>query len=283
MMLAVQGHPAYCYTGGKAFDASLPCAVFIHGAQNDHSVWALQTRYFAHHGFAVLAVDLPGHGRSAGAALATVEAQAQWLLALLDAAGVAGGATLIGHSMGSLIALQAAALAPQRCVALAMVGTAYPMRVSEALLTAARGPEQEAIEMVTLWSHSSLAPKPSSPGPGFSVIGGSRRLMQKVARASNADGTPARVFLTDFLACNAYAGGEAAAANVTCATLLLLGAADQMTPPKATATLRAALPHATVVQVAAAGHVLMAEQPDAVLDALFGFARAAQVVGATRT
>src|SRR3954471_21367752 len=106
MDYVVQGNRAYCYTGGKACNPAQPTAVFIHGAQNDHSVWALQTRYFAHHGFNVLAVDLPGHGRSKGAALPTIEAMASWLLALLDIAGVAE-ATLIGHSMGSLIALEA--------------------------------------------------------------------------------------------------------------------------------------------------------------------------------
>jgi pimeloyl-ACP methyl ester carboxylesterase len=273
MNLTIQGIPAYCYTGGKTFDPSLPTAVFIHGAQNDHSVWVLQTRYFAHHGFSVLAVDLPGHGRSAGPALTSVEAMAEWLLALLDAAGVQAGATLIGHSMGSLIALQAALQAPVRVAKLALVGTAYPMRVSDQLLDAARDEEQDAIDMVTIWSHSSIAQKPSCPGPGFSVIGGSRRLMQQVARRTDANGTPAKVFLTDFKACNAYANGEAAARSVRCPTLLLLGANDQMTPPKATALLREAIPQHRLVQVPRCGHSLMAEQPDAVLDALFAFVR----------
>src|SRR3712207_6152309 len=100
MLLSVQGKQAYCYTGGKPFNPALPTAVFIHGAQDDHSVWALQTRYFAHHGFGVLAVDLPGHGRSAGPAHTSVESMANWLLELLDAAGVQRF-ILIGHSMGS--------------------------------------------------------------------------------------------------------------------------------------------------------------------------------------
>ena len=276
MMLDVLGQPAYCYTGGKPFDAALPTAVFLHGAQHDHSVWILQTRYFAHHGFGVLAIDLPGHGRSGGAALTSVEAMADWLLALLTAAGVDGTVaprvTLIGHSMGSLIALEATARAPQRISALALVGTALPMRVSDVLLDAARDAEQEAIDMVNIWSHSTIAQKPSSPGPGFWVAGGNRRLMQKIARQPSATGGTNGVFLTDFRACNAYVNGEAAAARVACPTLLLLGAKDQMTPPKATAALRAVIPQHRLIQLANCGHALMAEQPDAVLDALFGFA-----------
>ena len=276
MMLDVLGQPAYCYTGGKPFDAALPTAVFLHGAQHDHSVWILQTRYFAHHGFGVLAIDLPGHGRSGGAALTSVEAMADWLLALLTAAGVDGTVaprvTLIGHSMGSLIALEATARAPQRISALALVGTALPMRVSDVLLDAARDAEQEAIDMVNIWSHSTIAQKPSSPGPGFWVAGGNRRLMQKIARQPSPTGGINGVFLTDFRACNAYVNGEAAAARVACPTLLLLGAKDQMTPPKATAALRAVIPQHRLIQLANCGHALMAEQPDAVLDALFGFA-----------
>ncbi|HKW82710.1 MAG TPA: alpha/beta fold hydrolase, partial [Burkholderiaceae bacterium] len=99
MELTIDGRKAYAYSGGKAFDAGLPCIVFIHGALNDHSVWTLLARWFAHHGRAVLALDLPGHGRSDGPPLANVEALADWLPALLDAAGVRKAA-LVGHSMG---------------------------------------------------------------------------------------------------------------------------------------------------------------------------------------
>ncbi|RZI43025.1 alpha/beta hydrolase [Herbaspirillum sp. HC18] len=266
MLLNVQGQEAYCYTGGKNFNPELPTVVFIHGAQNDHSVWILQTRYFAHHGFGVLAVDLPGHGRSKGSPLGSVEAMADWLLALLDAAGVRK-AMLVGHSMGSLIALETSFRAPDRVAKLALVGTAYPMKVSDMLLDASLNNEQAAIDMVNIWSHTSIAHKPSCPGPGFYVMGGSQRLMQHISRRN-----PAKVFHTDFSACNAYANGENAAKAVTCPALLLLGKRDMMTPPKATATLTKSITGCQVVQVDDCGHSLMAEQPDAVLEALFGFA-----------
>lgn len=267
MLLNVQGNYVYCYTGGKTFNPELPTVVFIHGAQNDHSVWILQTRYFAHHGFGVLAVDLPGHGRSKGAPLTTVEAMADWLLALLDAAGVKQAA-LVGHSMGSLIGLETSFRAPDRVSKLALVGTAYPMKVSDTLLEASMNDEQTAIDMVNIWSHTSIAHKPSCPGPGFYVMNGSQRLMQRIAQQN-----PAKVFYTDFSACNAYANGEIAAKAVACPTLLLLGKRDMMTPPKATATLTKAIPHCQVTQIDNCGHSLMAEQPDAVLDSLFAFMR----------
>ena len=77
MDLTVNGRKAYAYTGGKPFDPKLPAVVFIHGAEHDHCVWTLQTRYLAHHGRGVLAVDLPGHGRSDGPPLASVEEMAE--------------------------------------------------------------------------------------------------------------------------------------------------------------------------------------------------------------
>ncbi|SAK97980.1 3-oxoadipate enol-lactonase [Caballeronia arationis] len=269
MILDVKGQPVYAYTGGKAFDASRPAAVFIHGAEHDHSVWALQTRYFAHHGFGVLALDLPGHGRSAGPALADIASLADWLIAVLDAAKV-DKAMLIGHSMGSLIALDAAARHPTRVAKLALVATAVPMTVSDALLDAAREHEPEAIDMVNQWSHSTIAAKPSSPAPGFWLHGANQRLMERVSARGEG-----QLFHTDFSACNNYADGLERAAAVRCPVLVVSGRRDVMTPPKAASALVKTMSQAGVAVETLtldAGHALMSEQPDATLDALFDFA-----------
>jgi pimeloyl-ACP methyl ester carboxylesterase len=261
MKLIVQNREAYAYTGGKAFDPALPCVVFIHGALHDHSVWTLLARWFAHHGHAVLAVDQPGHGRSAGAPLPSVEALADWTLALLDTVGVRQAA-LVGHSMGSLIALEAAARAPERVRRLAMVGTAYPMKVSEALLSTAREAPLKAIDMVNAFSHSTLAAKPSYPGPGTWLHGANRALMRRV----QAGQRELNLFEHDFRICDAYANGLQAAAKVQCPVTFVLGERDQMTAPKATREIAAAL-SARVLTVPA-GHALMQEAPDEVLNAL---------------
>ncbi len=262
MKLEVLGREAYAYTGGKRFDPALPCVVFVHGASNDHSGFTLLARWFAHHGHAVLAVDLPGHLRSVGPPLASVEALADWLLALLDAAGLQRAA-LCGHSMGSLIALEAAARAPERATALVMMGTAYPMQVSEALLTAAADNPLRAMQMVNAWSISSTASKPGYPGPGNWLHGGGLTLMQRVQDAAPAG---SNVFLHDFQVCNAYRGGLEAAARITCPATLVLGREDQMTPPRATREMAAAL-KARVVTVNS-GHHLMGQAPDEVLAAV---------------
>jgi pimeloyl-ACP methyl ester carboxylesterase len=261
MQLIIDHKAAYAYTGGRPFDPALPAVVFIHGAEHDHCVWVLQSRYLAHHGRGVLAVDLPGHGRSEGPPLDSVEAMADWIAALLDAAGVKQAA-LVGHSMGSLIAVECAARYPQRISRIALIGTAVPMRVSDELLDATKNNEPLAQDMVNIWSHSSYAQYPSNPGPGFWVMGENLRLMQRQKPG---------VMHVDFAACNSYANGAQAAAKVICPALLVLGKRDIMTPPRATKELTSALKDKRVVEIAGTGHALMAEKPDEVLDALVGF------------
>lgn len=261
MKLTVDGRAAYAYTGGKPFDAKLPCVVFVHGALHDHSCWNLLARWCAHHGRSVLAPDLPGHSRSAGPPLADVEAIAAWLLALLDAAGV-HEAALVGHSMGSLAVLQAAGRAPQRATRLVLMGTAYPMNVSDSLLATALAEPLRAIDMVNAWSYSSYGAKPSFPAPGMSLHGSNRALMRRM----QAGCLELNLFHHEFSTCNRYRGGEAAAARVACPVHFVLGSADQMTAPKGARALAAALK--ARVHVVDAGHNLMTEAPDATLAAL---------------
>jgi pimeloyl-ACP methyl ester carboxylesterase len=261
MELELDRKSAYAYTGGKPFDPALPTVVFIHGAEHDHSVWALQSRYLAHHGRSVLAVDLPGHGRSEGPPLDSVEIIADWIVALLDAAGVQR-ATLVGHSMGSLICVECAARYPDRIARIVLVGTAFPMKVSDELLNATRDDEALAQDMVNIWSHSAYAQYPSNPGPGFWVMGGNLRVMQRQKPG---------VMHVDFKACNDYANGIAAAGKVKVPAMLIVGKRDVMTPPRAAKEIAAALADKRIVEIAGTGHALMAEKPDEVLDALREF------------
>jgi pimeloyl-ACP methyl ester carboxylesterase len=265
MKLTVHGKDAYAYTGGKPLDHSLPCVVFIHGAVNDHSVWTLLARWFAHHGRCVLAVDLPGHKRSAGPALKTVEEMADWLLALMDAAGVQRAA-LAGHSMGSLVALQTAAKAPERVTQLAMLGSCVPMPVPPALLDLSLSDVSAAIDHVVSFSFSTLAAKPGYPGPGVWLRGAARSLMHQVVATHEAAQGDKRLFHTDFSACNAYSTGLPAAESVRCPSALVLGQFDQMTLPKAAGEVAKRLKATT--HTVPAGHFLMQESPDPVLNAL---------------
>jgi len=269
MMLNVQGAPLYAYTGGKVFNPVQPTVVFIHGVLNDHSVWILQSRYLAHHGWNVLAIDLPGHGRSGGEAPASVEEVADTIAALLDAAGVAQAA-LIGHSWGSLIALEAAARLQRRIHHLALVGTAFPMRVSPALIEASLHDPMQALKQVNVFSRSTLAAPPSVLGPGTWVYGAGMALGKRILASNSA----VNVFHRGFVACDRYANGLTAIAEITCPVLFLLGSQDQMTPPKAAQGLIEAAHTAgksVAVRHVPVGHHQMSEAPEATLAALREF------------
>jgi pimeloyl-ACP methyl ester carboxylesterase len=278
MRLDIDGRQAYAYTGGKRFDASRPTVVFVHGAVHDHSVWAMQSRYLAHHGFSVLAVDLPGHGRSAGPLLPDVESMADWVLRVFKAAqaqggGSAGPVVLVGHSMGSLIALEAAARPDASVAAVALVATTFPMKVSDALLEAARHDEPRAFDMINYWSHSRLNQRPGTPGPGFSLFVQNRRLMER---------QPTGTTLHDFLACNAYARGLERAASLRCPVLVVQGSRDLMVPPRSARELLQRMPDARVVELEGFGHALMTEAPDRLLETLHRWLDDLQVVQAAR-
>ena len=258
MRLKVNGIEVFCATGGKAFDAKLPLVLFLHGVGYDHTIWQLLARWFAHRGSAVLAPSLPGHGQSGGDPLRSIEAMADWTAALIDAAG-AKEAALIGHSMGSLIALEMAARHPERVSALALLCPAVPMRVSPALLGAAEANDSAAIDMINLWGHGHRAALGGSLAPGSWMLGGAERLLERAYPG---------VLHADLAACNDYKGGLAAAAKVKVPTTVVLGERDAMTPAKSGRELAAALSDARVVTLVGAGHMLMSERPDEVLAAL---------------
>jgi pimeloyl-ACP methyl ester carboxylesterase len=268
MYIDVNGHKTYAYTGGKDFNPAQRTVVLIHGVLCDHSVWALQSRYLANHGWNVLAIDLPGHCRSAGTPPATVQEAAQFIQSLLDTQGVQQAA-LVGHSFGSLIALQTAANMGERISHLAMVGTAYPMKVSQPLLDASLNEPEKALHMTNVFSRATLAP-PS--GAGAWVFGASLALGRRVL-ASNKT---VNVFHIGFNACNNYDQGLQAMAAVTCPVLMVLGESDQMTTPKNAQPLIAqAKESGKPLQVVSIphGHHQMSESPDETLDALKRFLR----------
>lgn len=265
MNITVNGLSTYIYTGGKkllpeAVDRQ-PVVVFIHGAQQDHSCWTLQSRWFAHHGFSVLAPDLPGHGQSAGEPLASVEAIADWIVALLDVLGVAQ-ANLVGHSMGSLVTLEFAVRHAARTRQAALIGTSLPMPVAPVLLDAARDNEPKAAAMINDWSYSASAQIGGNTVPGLWLLGVNERLMARQKPG---------VFHTDLAACNAYTRSAESLSVIAAPVLIVSGSQDKMTSPKAAKALLGNIPSARLSTVDGSGHALMAERPDAVLDALIGF------------
>ncbi|MCW5730677.1 MAG: alpha/beta fold hydrolase [Alphaproteobacteria bacterium] len=263
MEFMLDGHRVFAATGGKDFDAAGRPVVFLHGAAGDHTAWALQTRWFAWHGRSVLALDLPGHGRSQGAPLASIGELAAWLWRALDALG-AGQVSLVGHSMGGLIALEAAALAPERVEKLALLGCALPMSVNADLLALSARNDHRAIELMNDWAHGRRSHMGGCRIPGIWLVGLDTRVSERAGPG---------VLHADFAACNGYSSeaGEAAAARIGAPALLIAGERDLMTPPRLARRLAEKLADCRMVTIAECGHMMMGERPDETLDALKGF------------
>ncbi len=256
----VDGKAVFAATGGRPFDAGLPAVVFVHGAGMDHTIWALQTRYFAHRRRTVAALDLPGHGCSQGPALTSIMDMADWLGRFLEAAGV-GEVSIAGHSMGALAALECAAALGGRARALALLGVAPGLPVHPDLLAAAAADDRLAFDLVTSWGHGRTGHLGGNCAPGLWLMGGGRRLLERSAPG---------VLYNDLTACNTYepARGLDAAADIGCPALVLLGADDRMAPPRAGREMAAAIPGAMLTVIPGCGHMMMLEKPNETLDGL---------------
>ena len=258
MKLRPGGHDTYCYTRDREIDPAADSIVFVHGAGMDHTVWTPFARHFARHGRNVVAVDLPGHGRSAGAPLESIEEISDWLILLLDALAITRAA-IVGHSLGSIVALDAAARYPERVRAIALVGTTAPMPVSQAILAAAAADAPEAFHMLTEFGFSRRHLYGGSSNPGMWMAGASLRLQQRSAPG---------VLHADMNACNNYDSGLQRAAQVSCPVLVVAGDGDRLTPLRGAQPLLAALPSPVVRVLRGSGHSLMSEAPNALLAAL---------------
>lgn len=260
--LQIDGRTAYVGNGSGNPSADARSLVFVHGAGMDHTVWALPARHFARKGFRVLAVDLPGHGRSQGPALASIEDMADWLAEVLAAFAV-DTAAVAGHSMGSLVAWAFANRHPSSCSGLALFGTSWPMPVTEPLLNAAASNHHAAIDMANQWSHSAGGKMGANANPGVWMLATGERLLERAA---------AGVFHADLTACNAYVPKPPGAGDVNWPVLVVVGEADQMTPARAGLAVAANLPNAQVLRLPGCGHAQLSERPNDVLDALGAWA-----------
>jgi len=258
MITLVDGVDAHAATGGVELTRDEPVVLLIHGAGHDSTVWQLQTRYLAHRGFRAVAVDLPAHGRSDGEPLRSVPEMADWVVRFMDASGF-GRVHVVGHSMGTFIALELASRYGDRIGTITLCGTATSMAVHPELLDAAEHDLPRAAALMAAWGHAKPAHIGLNPTPGLWMTGGARALVE--------NGRPG-VLTADFGACIAYDRAEEAAGAVSCPATVVMGVGDRMTPARSGRMLAAALPAATVVEVGATGHQMMTENPTAVKRAI---------------
>lgn len=263
MYLSIDNQQYYAYTGTHELRDDLETIVFVHGASMDHSVWSHQSRYFAYHGYNVVAVDLPGHRFSKGQLMSRVEDMSDWLLDILKQCN-GTGFHLVGHSMGSLVCGEAAANYNHRnsqpLLSLSMVGFSYPMSVTPQLMDAAQNNPSKAYSMMTQWSHTSKIG--GEPVPGFWSPGMQMSMMENSAEGS---------IYANLQACDNYKGGEAAFDKVQCPILFISGRLDKMAPAKLAKQVADSKDNADIVMIPNCGHSIMSESPDGVLDNLKRF------------
>ena len=254
MEFELNNHVVFAATGRKDLVPDLPNIVFIHGAGLDHTVWTLFNRYYARCGFNSIAVDLPGHGRSGGVALSSIEENARWLLEFIHALDLEQAA-LVGHSMGSWVALEAAYQAQGAINRLVLLGAAVPMPVADPLLHAARANDHGAVDMIMLYSHAYASQLGGNPVAGINILNSNMRLLERGLE---------NVLYADLKACHEYGNGMEAAGNIGIPADLILGAEDRMTPPSQAAGLIEALAQVHVEILPECGHMMLSEQPEAV-------------------
>lgn len=267
--LEIQGRTAYCGTGGSVWQEGLPLALLLHGAGSDHTVWALQARSLAQHGWNVAAPDLPGHGASEDLdGIRTIADYAAWTADFAGAAAERAGSrelAIVGHSMGACIAVDVAARLDGRASRLALLGAGETLRVNPGLLADTLKRPLDAHRFIAAFGHGSGAHFGGAESPGLWMLGSTMALL---------DRCEPEVLHRDFAACNEWEGSESAP-DVACPTLVVAGAKDRMTPPRAGRALadriRGSDGGAGFVTVADAGHMLMAEAPGAVTRCLRGF------------
>lgn len=272
MLLDVDGTSVYINDGGEPYRSGAPVIFFIHGAAMDHTVWTLFARYWAKKGFNAVAVDLPGHGLSSGEPLPSIGDNAVFLQRLIDTHMPDADVYWVGHSMGSLIALECARLIG-RSKALVMMGTAFPMMVGDPLLDSARANQHMAIDIVSLFGHSYGSQLGGNPVAGIHAQTLAERLMEQM----DDD-----VMFTDLNACHQYDQGLEAAGSVACPSYLILAELDRMTPPRAARPLIEHLPNVTVTTLDDCGHMMMSEQPEKTHRALLASVEAAMDAGAAQ-
>jgi len=235
MIFDVDGRSVFAATGGLDGEVDLtrtPSMVLVHGAGMDSSVWALQTRYLAHRARRaglgpVLAIDLPGHGRSDGSGMESIADYAVWLADVLNVFDDGPPPVVVGHSMGTFIALELAATHPEAIRSLVLIATAAAMPVHPDLLTAASDDLPLAGGLMSGWALASNAKVAPHPSPGMTMVAGTQALVERSAP---------HMLAADLSACAGY-DALAAAPRISCGVVVVSGRQDKMTPARAAAPL----------------------------------------------
>jgi pimeloyl-ACP methyl ester carboxylesterase len=231
------------YFAHQADRLTRPPVILIHGAGGNHLYWPPQIRRLPDQ--RVLAVDLPGHGKSEGLGCHTIQEYTDKIVEFINALKF-NSVVLVGHSMGSAVALSLAIRFPKRVIGLGLIGGGAKLRVAPSILQNASNPStfDEAVRMITDFS---FAPQTN------------KRLKELAARRMAETRSP--VLYGDFLACDAFNVMDQLS-KISAPALMICGDKDQMTPPKYSEFLCSHIAGARMEVISNAGHMVMLEQPE---------------------
>ncbi len=238
----------YLKTDGDPDGAAV---IFLHGSGANHETWLAQLSGLSASGRCLIAPDLPGHGKSVGSLRRTVPEFSDWLVSLLDDLGMKS-ATVVGHSLGALIALDFAARYGSRADAIFLLGIVPRMAVNPDLLASAKANDPLAAKLVASWSCRKSAES---------------NVVREQSEQRLLSARPG-VLWQDLSACDNYLQSAQSAASVDCPAVVISADEDRMTPAKAGAELAAMIVGAKYRVIEQAGHNMMLEQPDRVNDVL---------------
>lgn len=230
--------------GGK------PSLLFLHGAGGTHRHWGKQIQGIRDG--TLLALDLPGHGRSKGKGHQSIEGYADLVAEFMSALDLESS-TVVGHSMGGAIALDLALRYGDRLGGLVLVGTGARLRVMPTLLEGLRGEFELTVELLCRYAY----------GPSASEE------MVRLGREEMLAIGP-EVLRGDFLACDRFEV-MGRLGEVRLPTLVICGEEDQLTPLKYSQFLVEHIQRARLVTIPEAGHMVMLEKPQETTDAIAEF------------
>jgi len=262
MKFKINDKEFFASTGGQPFDKNKPIIIFVHGSGLSHITWVLQTRYFAFHGYSVLAIDLPGHGYSNGPSLKSIEEMGDWIANVIDSMEI-NEVSLVGHSQGCLVTMETASRYPSKVKCLSLMGGGRAIPMNPELLDLAESGNTKAVDLMMDWAHGPDGHFGGHPVPGLHHINIGGTIVHNCS-VKDALGV-------DFRACDNYKNGFEAAKKIKCPTLNILGEYDRMIPVNEGKKLAANILNSEIVIIPKCGHMILLEQADKALEALKKF------------
>jgi pimeloyl-ACP methyl ester carboxylesterase len=215
--------------------------LFLHGAGGSTASWYFQKRLQTV--CEVVLVDLPGHGKSGGEGLRTVEGYAECVRTVITENGLEG-CYVAGHSLGGAIAISLALASPELLAGLVLVGTGARLKVFPQILEGILNDKEETVRAIMGFAFSKKAP-PELVERGYAEMMAS----------------PKEVIHGDFSACSVIDFMEGVT-SIDLPTLVIVGADDALTPLKYAEYLNREIRGSRLAVIRDAGHMVMLEKPE---------------------